>query len=106
LSGPKLHRYPVIDTSVPDDMRDALVNVYGAREFDLRKNEERFRAIGNLARFKSLDLVYASYSAAVRINFPGRDLVRQHFPLSGSSRIAQGRSEFVVDAKETCVASP
>jgi hypothetical protein len=79
--------------------------VLNAQNFfaDARRNDETFRAIGNSVQFKHLDLTYCSYSTAVRLTFPASDLVREQFPLSGGGQTGFGRSQFSVNANETCI---
>ena len=98
-----LRRFPIVDTSSRDDMRDALVLRYGASDFDLRQTDEQFRGIGNLLQLKDIALGYCNYSADVRVAFPGLDGVRQHYALSGSGQVAAGRSQFQVSPNETGV---
>ena len=99
----KLHRFQIIDTDAPDEMRDVLVNVFGARYFDVHQGKQRFRATVNLARLKNLDVSFAEYSAAVHVTYPPDNLVRQQFPLRGSGQTTVGHLRIRLSPNETCV---
>ncbi len=79
----RLRRYPVIDTTSRDDMRDALVHRYGGTDFNLRRAGEPFRGVGNLLQLKSIALSFCSYTADVSVAFPGDNLIRQQYVLFG-----------------------
>jgi AraC-like DNA-binding protein len=99
----RLREFPVVATTSVDAAHDALVNVCGARDFDRRPSEDNFRAVGNHARFKHLDLSYTSYTAPVRLTFPATVLVRQQFALAGKGQTTFGRSNFTIDVNKSCV---
>ncbi len=81
-------------------MRDALVHRYGAADFSLRRDSEPFRGIGNLLQLKSIALSYCSFSADVSVEFPGDNLLRQQYVLSGSGKTAFGSSQYNISPNE------
>jgi AraC-like DNA-binding protein len=101
--GRKLRRFSVVDTTSRDEMRDALVNRYSARDFDARRRSEPFCGFVSYLPLTSLDLSYGSISTDVNFVLPAADFVRQQFVLSGSGRIAIGRSRLNVRTDETSI---
>jgi len=95
--------YLIFDTGNRDEVRDALVNNFGASDFDLRHGGENFRGIGNLLRLKHLDLCYCYYSADVHVTFPAGTFVKQQLALCESGRTTFGRTQFGISTDETGV---
>jgi AraC-like DNA-binding protein len=95
-----LRRYPIIDTDSRDEMRDALVHRYGAADFNLRRAEAPFRGVGNLLQLKSIALSFCSYTTDVTVAFPGDNLIRQQYVLSGSGKTVFGSSQFDISPNE------
>ncbi len=96
----KLRGFPIVDTHSRDEMRDALINVYGAIDFDARRDQERFRGVGNVFRGKHFDLCYCHYSADASATFTANELVKQPFGLSGSGSVTFGAAQLNVGVNQ------
>jgi AraC-like DNA-binding protein len=92
-----LHRFPLVNTSDPNEVRSLLLDVFDARYFDVRQDSRPFHVAWNYARLKQLDLGYAHYNSAVSVGVAGIGMVRQMFSLTGSSRTAFGSRQFTSD---------
>jgi hypothetical protein len=51
-----LHRFPFVDTREPEEVRRLLVDVFGARYFDLRQDNREFHVAWNFVRLKHVGL--------------------------------------------------
>lgn len=98
-----LHRFQLFDTTVPDDMRDAVINVLGASEFQPVGNVQDFRARGAFLRLKNLGIVFSECNAAIRVTFPEVNIVKQQLALRGSSRASFAGRQFDITPDETVV---
>lgn len=96
-----LHRFPLVDTSDPNEVRSLLLDVFDARYFDVRQDSRPFHVAWNYARLKQLDLGYAHYNSAVSVGIAGIDMVRQMFSLTGSSSTAFGSRQFTSDPEHS-----
>jgi len=98
-----LHRFPLLDTRDPDDIRDMLVGNFGARGFDLRDEQPEFRGVTNHIRLGSLDLTFWSCTAASRSVLPEVDMVKQQFVLRGNGETSFGNTTFRISRNTTGV---
>jgi AraC-like DNA-binding protein len=98
-----LHRYPLIDTRAPDAVRDMLVGNFGARGFDLRRQESEFRWLASHLRFKTLDLTFSNCTSACRVVLPAIDMVKQRFVLCGSSEATFGTTTSEISPTKAAV---
>ena len=96
-----LHRFPLVNTSDPNEVRSLLLDVFDARYFDVRQDSRPFHVAWNYARLKQLDLGYAHYNSAVSVGIAGIDMVRQSFSLTGSSCTAFGSRQFTSDPEHS-----
>jgi len=96
-----LHRFPLVNTSDPNEVRSLLLDVFDARYFDVRQDSRPFHVAWNYARLKQLDLGYAHYNSAVTVGIAGIDMVRQSFSLTGSSCTAFGSRQFTSDPEHS-----
>jgi AraC-like DNA-binding protein len=92
-----LHRFPFVDTREPEEVRRLLVDVFGARYFDLRQDNREFHVAWNFVRLKHVGLGYSHYNSAVSVGVGATGVVRQMFSLTGSSRTAFGSRQFTSD---------
>ena len=92
-----LHGFPFVDTREPDEVRRLLVDVFGARYFDLRQDDREFHVVWNFVRLKHVGLGYSHYNSAVSVGVGAAGVVRQMFSLAGSSRTAFGSRHFTSD---------
>ena len=92
-----LHQFPFADTREPDEVRRLLIDVFGARYFDLRQDDRAFHVVWNFVRLKHVGLGYSYYNSAVSTGVGAAGVVRQMFSLAGSSRTAFGSRHFTSD---------
>src|ERR1700759_5284303 len=89
-----LHRFPFADTREPDEVRRLLVDLFGARLFDLGQDNREFPVTWNFVRLKRIGLGYSHYNSAGSTGVAAAGVVRQMFSLTGSSRTAFGSQQF------------
>ncbi len=97
-----LYRHALVDTTNPDDFRDVFVNVFGARDFELRRAGGKFQAKLSCVWLKHIDLGFMSVTGACSYTVTP-DIVRQQFGVRGSARTCLGDKEFPIDRDKTCV---
>ena len=102
-SQPPLHKFPLIDTSTPDEFHQTLVANFGALGFDLRDEVSGFRVTRSYLRLKSVDLVFGACSAAYQVRFPGVPLIKQHFALHKAGRTTFSGTQFDISPYEGSV---
>lgn len=100
-----LDAYSVIRTTDPEAMRDALINRFGARSFELSDSSANFVGIGNHIQFEQIGLSYCSYDAHSRVRFPETNYARQLFSLAGRAVTRIGQQIVEVQAEQSCVLS-
>ncbi len=98
-----LHRLPLFTARKPDQLRDAMVNVFGARQFDAPQDSTRFRATANCLWLDRLDLGWMTCSGAYEYSAAPVGMVRQFFRIRGTAQLSGGAREFPIDAEATCV---
>jgi hypothetical protein len=79
-----LNRFPIVDTSDPDEMRHALFSTYGATRFEL-PDPAGFSARGNYVQTDDLGIGFCAYGAKTIVDFPEANYVRLQIGLKGSA---------------------
>lgn len=85
-----LDAFPVVRTTDPEEMRSALLERYGARDFDYPSGVDGFFGCGNHLQLGGLGLSFCAYSTAVEVQFDEFDAVRQQFCLQGNAHSTTG----------------
>lgn len=87
-----LNRSPVLRTHDPEEMRHALLTVYGASGFEVA-NAAGFEAVANYLSLPNIGLGFCGYGARALVEFPGLDVTRLQIPLKGvaTTRLGGGR---------------
>jgi len=98
-----LRRFPLIETTSPQDMRDALTRACGIRRFDLPRGPEGFSAVAHKVTLRSVTIGYCGYGAETVIGFPEADYVRQQVGLSGTGTAMVGGKEIPLGADRTWI---
>ncbi|RED25796.1 AraC family transcriptional regulator [Rhodopseudomonas thermotolerans] len=98
-----LNRAPVIHTRDPEAMREAMLSVYGAREFTAEA--EGFEGFGSYVAFEAAGLGFCAYAAPAAAEFGETDFARVQIALRGSSRTSAGASSVDLDPQHWCVSS-
>lgn len=106
LHNEPLHRFPVVRTTDPDEMRSALVKTYGARSFDT-SDSQIFFARATFAKFESFGIGFCAYGAGnSSVQFPEDDFARIQLSLRGKSYTTINRRRIVIDNEQACVTTP
>jgi AraC-like DNA-binding protein len=84
-----LQAFQVLDTADPCAARATLIGTYGARTFEVRKNDA-FNVRASFVQVGGISLSYCDYASYVSLSFPEASFVRQHICLSGEVRIHSG----------------
>ena len=98
-----LNRAPVVHTRDPEAMREAMLSVYGARDFVAEA--EGFEGFGSYVGLEGVGLGFCAYAAPAVAEFDETDFARVQIALRGSSRTSSGSSSVDVDPEHWCVSS-
>lgn len=98
-----VNRIPVVHTTDPEEMRQALIQFYGAQAFSA--GAEGFEGFGSFVKLVSAGFGFCRYRTAAEAQFPEVDFARLQIALKGSSRTTTGRSSVDVDGENWCVSS-
>lgn len=100
MSGPKLHRYLVIDTDDGNRISETLISQFGASEVDFLHDQPIRGVVAHLP-LESIELCYVSFSAGISVKFPASHFVRQPFVESGVGSIQFNRRPFEIRLSTT-----
>lgn len=100
-----LQRFPVFQTSDPEEFRHALLTRYGAVNAEIKPSED-LTARGSLVQLQSIGLIYGQGSAAASCDFPEADRFRLFSTLTGKGHTAIGKQAVALDADQCCIISP
>jgi AraC-like DNA-binding protein len=84
-----LSRFPVIRTRNPEEMRDALLTVYGASGFSVSRPAD-FEAVANFLKLQNIALGFCGYGAKTIVEFPEGDYARLQVGLRGKAGLILG----------------
>ncbi|HZR90216.1 MAG TPA: AraC family transcriptional regulator [Bradyrhizobium sp.] len=84
-----LSRSPVVRTRDPEEMRNALVTVYGATGFAVAKPAE-FEGVANYLLLSRIGLGFCGYGAKTVVEFPEGDFARLQIGLKGKAGLILG----------------
>lgn len=99
-----LHRFPLLHSSKPAEVRDLFVGRFGATDFALDPEYPGRQTTVNHAWFKTIDIGYADFGGAVDLHLPPVDMVKQYFCRAQTGEIVLGRKHYPIDGESTCVA--
>ena len=100
-----LQRFPVFETSDPEEFRDALLRRFGATRVEA-KFPAGFLAKGNLVQLQSIGLVYGACSTGVYVNYPEADRFRLLTATTGKGEVTIGGKPVGLGAHQSCIVSP
>lgn len=98
-----LRRHRLFDAQSSVEIRDTLVERYGASGFDIMTGDSPVHGIGSLLRLKEIDIGYLYFSEEAKASFQSAGFYRQQFAVAGSSRTKVGTQQFDVDHDSTGV---
>lgn len=99
-----LNRAPVIHTTDPEQMRQAMMATYGALHFTA--DPEGFEGFGSFAQLDDLGIGFCRYAAPAVAEFGESDFARLQIALRGAGRTFSGSAGVEVDPHHWCVSSP
>ena len=100
-----LQRFPVFQTSDPEEFRHALLTRYGATNAEI-KSSKGLTARGSLVQLQSIGLIYGQGSATARADFPEAERFRLFSALTGKGYTTIGKHDIALDADQCCIVSP
>lgn len=100
-----LQRFPVFQTSDPEEFRHALLTRYGATSAEI-KPSEGLTSRGSLVQLQSIGLIYGQGSATASAAFPEAERFRLFSTLSGKGHTTIGKHDIALDADQCCIVSP
>src|SRR5271169_724284 len=100
-----LRRFPVFETTDPEEFTDALVTRFGASRAEA-KFPAGFLAKGNLVQLQSIGLVYGACSSTVSVNYAEADRFRLITAVTGKGEAIVGGKAVGLNASQSCIVSP
>lgn len=100
-----LQRFPVFQTSNPEEFRHALLTRYGATRAEI-KSSEGLAARGSLVQLQSIGLIYGHGSHTASCDFPESERVRLFSALTGKGHTTVGKHAIALDANQCSIVSP
>ena len=100
-----LSRSPVIRTSDPEKMRDALFTVFGASGFEV-PDPDGFEGVANYLRLTNVGLSFCGYGAKTIVDFPECDFARLQIPLKGHATSILSGSALAVSTRQPRIVPP
>jgi AraC-like DNA-binding protein len=100
-----LERFPVFQTSDPEEFRHALLTRYGATNAEI-KSSKGLTARGSLVQLQSIGLIYGYGSATASCEFPEAERFRLFSALTGKGHSTVGKHAIALDADQCCIISP
>jgi AraC-like DNA-binding protein len=104
LSEP-LSRFRAVDTSDPEELRQALASVYGVRKFEAAATGT-FRVRGNFVQLQDIALGFTSGVSPLTVEFPEADFARLQIGMSGVAVTQSGGVATTIDSRQSCITSP
>jgi AraC-like DNA-binding protein len=100
-----LQRFPVFQTSDPEEFRHALVTRFGATSAEIKSSKD-LMARGSLVQLQSIGLIYGHGSATASCEFPESERFRLFSAFTGNGRSTIGKQTIALDADQCCIISP
>jgi AraC-like DNA-binding protein len=100
-----LQRFPVFQTSDPEEFRHALVTRYGATNAEIKSSND-LTARGSLVQLQSIGLVYGYGSTTASCEFPESERFRLFSAFKGKGHSTIGNKTIALDADQCCIISP
>jgi AraC-like DNA-binding protein len=103
---PRLRRYPLVQTSLPGELENALVRACGAEKLALLRPFGTLAAEVNHIRLGDVALAYCFCSAPARVRFAASADFRLQFALNGSGTTICHGKRLPISPKEICIIPP
>ncbi|WP_047307392.1 AraC family transcriptional regulator [Rhodopseudomonas palustris] len=100
-----LSRYPAFDTTDPEELRQALQAVYGARLVDAPPAAD-FQVRSNFVQLEDVALGFGVGIGAITVEFPEGECARLQIALAGQFVTRSGGSTTAINARQSGIISP
>jgi AraC-binding-like domain len=90
-----LFRFPTVRTSDPEEFRNALISVYGARDLSVPDPTE-LKTRGNFLQLSDIALGFSACGARAMVTFDECNFVRMQIGLRGYASTVSGRATTTV----------
>lgn len=97
-----LSRSPIIRTCDPEEMRHALLSVYGASGFAVPK-PDGFEGVANYLSLENVGLGFCGYGAKTIVDFGGSDFARLQIPLKRNATTILNGTAIAVTEQQPCI---
>ncbi len=101
-----LARFPLVDTSCPEETRAAFTRTYAKPELEFLDRERKLQTIINHCELNDVGLIYASCAADLSIGYPETDLATQIFSVDGECQVVTSGTSIAVRPDCSAVISP
>ena len=101
-----LDRFPLVNTSSADEMQAALSLTYAKPAMEFLDGEQVIRTTVNHRQLRHIGLVYASFGASLRLQYPETDLAAQIFLIGGKGEARTGGASVAISQDRSVVISP
>ena len=101
-----LDRFPLVNTSSADEMQAALSQTYAKPAMEFLDGEQVIRTTVNHRQLRHVGLVYASFGASLRLQYPETDLAAQIFLIGGKGEACTGGASVAISQDRSVVISP
>lgn len=100
-----LSRYPAFDTTDPEELRQALQSVYGARLVEAPVGPD-FEVRSNFVQLEDIALGFGVGIGAITVEFPEAECARLQIALAGQFLTRSGGSTTSINARQCGIISP
>ncbi len=100
-----LASFPILRSRNIEEIRQTLIQSYGARRLDLPHRAEEFEFRADYWQSQNIGLSYSSFGAPLQLEFPTANFFRQAF-VRGGAKLRFDRIEKQVTVEESCVVPP
>ena len=74
-----LDRYPLVNTSIADEMQAALSQTYAKPAIEFIDGDRAIRTTVNHRQLRHVGLIYASFGASLHLRYPETDLAEHRY---------------------------
>ena len=101
-----LDRYPLVNTSIADEMQAALSQTYAKPAIEFIDGDRAIRTTVNHRQLRHVGLIYASFGASLHLRYPETDLAAQIFSVGGKGEARTGGASVAINRDCSVVISP
>ena len=101
-----LARFPLVDTSCPEETRAAFARTYAKPQLEFIDRERKLQTKINHCQLTDVGLIYASCAADLYIGYPETELATQIFSVHGKCQVVTSGTSITVRPDCSAVISP